>query len=183
EAADRRFGQFSTGMKQRLGLAGALLGSPRLLILDEPVSGLDPAGVASIRRLMLELRAEGRTMLVSSHLLGEVEQVCDQIAIIDKGRLLAVGPLDQLTAGPTTWRLTFSADDHAERAAAVLSQDFVATVSNAEVQAVPRNGTDLAPLEVVTRAGLVPREVSIQQTSLEQAYLRLVGSQESGAAE
>ena len=65
----------------------------------------------------------------------------------------------------------------------MLSQDFVATVSNAEVQAVPRNGTDLAPLEVVTRAGLVPREVSIQQTSLEQAYLRLVGSQESGAAE
>lgn len=170
-------------MKQRLGLGAALLGRPEVLILDEPVSGLDPAGVASIRRLMLELRAEGRTVLVSSHILGEVEQVCDQIAIIDNGRLIAVGPLDQLTAGPPTWRLIFSAVDLAEKAAAVLSRDFVATVHSAEICAVARDGIEVAPLEVVMRAGLVPREASLQQTSLEEAYLRLIGTQQSGDAE
>lgn len=180
EAADRRFGEFSTGMKQRLGLAAALLGSPGFLILDEPVSGLDPAGVADVRRLLLELRAEGRTVLVSSHLLGEVEQVCDQIAIINHGRVMANGPIAAITSGPATWRLTFSAVEQAERAAALLSERFFASVSGSDVHAVVRDGSNVAPLEIVAPAGLVPREAILQQPSLEEAYLRLTSAHQAG---
>lgn len=173
-AADRKFGQFSTGMKQRLGIGAALVVEPRLLILDEPVSGLDPAGVAEMRRLLLELRGEGRTTLVSSHLLGEVEQVCDQIAIIDRGRMLAAGPISEITSGPQTWRLIFSQTGQAERAAELLGERFATSVSGLEVLAVARDGTDVAPLEIVSAAGLLPREASLQQASLEKAYLRLI---------
>lgn len=176
EAADRRFGQFSTGMKQRLGLAAALLGSREVLILDEPLSGLDPAGVADVRRLLLQLRAEGRTILVSSHLLGEVEQVCDRIAIINLGRLMASGPIAEIASGPATWRLTFTVVEQANSAAALLSEGFLASVSGSEVRAVVRDGSDVSPLEVVTPHGLVPREAILQQPSLEEAYLRLTGA-------
>jgi ABC-2 type transport system ATP-binding protein len=182
-AADRKFGQFSTGMKQRLGIAAALLGSPTLIILDEPVSGLDPAAVAAIRRLMLDLRTEGRTMLVSSHLLGEVEQVCDQVVIINDGRVMASGPIASITSGPAAWRLTFSAVDQAERASTLLNEHFVATVTGLEVRAVVRNGSGVAPLEVIMPAGLVPREATFQQPSLEEAYLRLTGAQKTERSE
>jgi ABC-2 type transport system ATP-binding protein len=175
KAADRKFAGFSTGMKQRLALAAALLGSRDVLILDEPVSGLDPAGVASVRRLLLELRSEGRTILVSSHLLGEVEQVCDRIAIINLGRVLANGPISEIASGPATWHLSFAAGDQAQRAALLLSQDFLATTSGSEVHAVSRDRSEVTPLEVVMPHGLVPREATLQQPSLEAAYLRLIG--------
>jgi ABC-2 type transport system ATP-binding protein len=90
---------YSLGMRQRLGLAAALLGDPQLLILDEPANGLDPAGVRWLRTFLQSLAAAGRTVLVSSHLLAEVSQTVDQVLIIDHGRLLARGPLDELTRG------------------------------------------------------------------------------------
>lgn len=179
-AADRRFGTFSTGMKQRLGLAAALLGSPRLLVLDEPVNGLDPAGVAAIRRLLLDLRAEGRTILVSSHLLGEVEQVCDQIAIINQGRLLRSGTIAEIAAGPATWLLKFQDAEHATRAELLLRDSYITTVTGAEIRAAPRNGAESLPLELLSPTGLVPREAVHQQKTLEQAYLDLVGAHDSG---
>jgi ABC-2 type transport system ATP-binding protein len=178
-AADRRFGEFSTGMKQRLALGATLLGSREVLILDEPVSGLDPAGVASVRRLLLQLRAEGRTILVSSHLLGEVEQVCDRIAIINLGRVMASGPIAEIASGPATWRLIFATGEQAEKAATLLDDGFTALVSGSEVSAVARDDTDRSPLEVVARLGVVPREAKLEQPSLEEAYLRLTGAQQS----
>lgn len=99
DAADRRVGEFSLGMRQRLGLAAALLGDPEVLILDEPANGLDPEGVRWLRGLLRDLGHEGRTILVSSHALGEVAQTADQVVVIDKGHLVTEAPLDELLAG------------------------------------------------------------------------------------
>src|SRR5712692_3314538 len=101
-AADRRVRTYSLGMRQRLGVAAALLGDPELLILDEPANGLDPAGVRWLRTFLQALAAEGRTVLVSSHLLAEVAQTVDQVLIIDHGRLLAQGSLNELTGAGQT---------------------------------------------------------------------------------
>jgi ABC-2 type transport system ATP-binding protein len=95
--AARRVKTYSLGMRQRLGLAGALLGDPQLLILDEPANGLDPKGVHWLRGFLRRFAEQGRTVLVSSHLLAEVAQTVDQVVIIDRGRLLMTGPLAHLT--------------------------------------------------------------------------------------
>jgi ABC-2 type transport system ATP-binding protein len=97
-AADRRVKTYSLGMRQRLGLAGALLGDPELLVLDEPANGLDPAGVHWLRSFLRRFAGHGRTVLVSSHMLAEAAQTVDQVVIIDRGRRVASGRLDQLTA-------------------------------------------------------------------------------------
>jgi ABC-2 type transport system ATP-binding protein len=97
DAARRRAGGFSLGMRQRLGLATALLGEPEVLILDEPTNGLDPAGVRWLRDLLRAMAAEGRTVLVSSHLLSEVARTVDRVVVIDRGRLLAEGAVADLT--------------------------------------------------------------------------------------
>jgi ABC-2 type transport system ATP-binding protein len=96
-AADRRVKTYSLGMHQRLGLAGALLGDPELLILDEPANGLDPAGVHWLRGFLRRFAEQGRTVLVASHVLAEVAQTVDHVVIIDRGRLLTSGPLAELT--------------------------------------------------------------------------------------
>jgi ABC-2 type transport system ATP-binding protein len=96
EAADRRVGGYSHGMRQRLGLAGALLGDPPVLLLDEPANGLDPAGMAWLRGLLRDLANEGRTILISSHVLSEVAQTVDQVVIINEGRLRFAGRLEDL---------------------------------------------------------------------------------------
>jgi ABC-2 type transport system ATP-binding protein len=101
-AAKRRVKTYSLGMRQRLGLAAALLGDPELLILDEPANGLDPAGVRWLRNFLQTFAAKGRTVLVSSHLLAEVAQTVDRVLIIDHGRLLAGGRLDELTGDRQT---------------------------------------------------------------------------------
>jgi ABC-2 type transport system ATP-binding protein len=101
-AARRRVRTYSLGMRQRLGLAAALLGDPELLILDEPANGLDPAGVRWLRTFLQGFAAQGRTVLVSSHLLAEVAQTVDRVLIIDHGRLLASGRLDELTGDGET---------------------------------------------------------------------------------
>jgi ABC-2 type transport system ATP-binding protein len=98
ERGDDRFGDYSLGMKQRLGIAAALLGDPDLLVLDEPTNGLDPAGIDQMRRLIAGIRRSNRTVLVSSHLLGELEQICDWLIVIDRGSLLYQGPAEGFLA-------------------------------------------------------------------------------------
>jgi ABC-2 type transport system ATP-binding protein len=105
--ADRRIGGFSLGMRQRLGLATALLADPEVLILDEPANGLDPEGVRWLRDLLRGFAAEGGTVLVSSHLLAEVAQTVDSVVIVDHGRLVAQGPVAELTAGGAGLEDTF----------------------------------------------------------------------------
>jgi ABC-2 type transport system ATP-binding protein len=102
QAADRRAGEFSFGMRQRLGLAAALLPEPEVLILDEPANGLDPQGVHWLRDLLRERAADGQTVLVSSHILAEVAQTVDSVVILDRGRLVTVSSLADLTAGAKT---------------------------------------------------------------------------------
>ena len=100
--ADDRVATYSMGMRQRLGLAACLLGDPELLILDEPMNGLDPAGMHEMRDMIRSLAAEGRTVMLSSHLLDEVERTCDQVAIVDHGRVIRQGPIRELTSETAT---------------------------------------------------------------------------------
>ena len=97
--ADDRVAKYSMGMRQRLGVAACLIGDPQLLILDEPMNGLDPAGMQDMREMILSLVAEGRTVVLSSHLLDEVERTCDAVAIVDRGSVIRQGPIAELLAG------------------------------------------------------------------------------------
>ena len=113
--------KYSMGMRQRLGVAACLLGDPHLLILDEPMNGLDPAGMADMRELIRSFVAEGRTVVLSSHLLDEIERTCDAVAIVDQGRIIRQGPISQLLAGAN---LDVEVDcDAPERAAALLENN------------------------------------------------------------
>ena len=107
EAAGRRAGRFSLGMGQRLGIAAALLGDPGVLLLDEPVNGLDPEGIRWIRRLLRSLAAEGRTVFVSSHLIGEMASTADRVVVIGRGRLLADTSVAELSAGAASLEEAF----------------------------------------------------------------------------
>ena len=109
DAGERRVGGYSLGMRQRLAIATALLGDPEVLVLDEPANGLDPDGVAWLRRTVRGLAAEGRTVLVSSHLLSEVAQTVDDVVVVDRGRLRYAGPLDGLTRPGVTLEDAFLA--------------------------------------------------------------------------
>jgi ABC-2 type transport system ATP-binding protein len=115
DRAGSRVGTFSKGMQQRLGLAVALLGRPAVVILDEPTSALDPIGRLDVRAIIRRLRAEGTTVFLNSHLLGEVERVCDVVAIVDRGRVVADGPLDELL-GVATVRIRVAGLSPAARA-------------------------------------------------------------------
>lgn len=97
--ADNRVSKYSMGMRQRLGVAACLIGDPQLLILDEPMNGLDPAGMHEMRDMILSLVAEGRTVVLSSHLLDEVERTCDAVAIVDRGKVIRQGPIAELLSG------------------------------------------------------------------------------------
>lgn len=101
DAANKRARNYSLGMKQRLALAGAILGNPQILILDEPANGLDPAGIAWLRRFLRKLADEGRTVLVSSHQLAEMQNTVDDVLIINKGKLIAQGSMAAVTQGKT----------------------------------------------------------------------------------
>lgn len=99
EAADRLVGTYSKGMLQRIGLAQALVHDPRLVILDEPTSGVDPVGAAAISELILQLKVQGKTVLITSHLLTQIEEICDRVAILDRGRLILEGAVCDLVGG------------------------------------------------------------------------------------
>ena len=99
ESADRLVGTYSKGMLQRIGLAQALVHDPRLVILDEPTSGVDPVGAAAISELILQLKAQGKTVLITSHLLTQIEEICDRVAILDRGRLILEGAVCDLVGG------------------------------------------------------------------------------------
>ncbi len=174
-AAGKRYRAYSLGMKQRLGLAAALLRPRRLLVLDEPTNGMDPQGTREIRHLVRELASEGSTVFLSSHLLSEVEQVCTDVAIISVGRLVAQGSLEQLRAGGYR-RVRIETDD-IERAVAVLHRlrlggiEVAGTVVTANFDG--QRPEDCARELVMQGVGL--RSFTTERPSLEDAYVALTG--------
>ena len=118
EAANRPIGTYSKGMLQRIGLAQAIVHDPELVILDEPTAGVDPVGSAAIGRMIHAMRAKGKTIVLCSHLLGQVEQVCDRVAIMDRGRLVLEGRVDEVLAQRDRHVITVEALSPAARAAA-----------------------------------------------------------------
>jgi len=174
-------GTYSLGMRQRLGLAAALLKDPELLILDEPANGLDPAGIKEIRDLIRSLGAEGRTVFVSSHLLGEVQQTCDRVAILSQGRLVTAGPVEDVLAIGHRAGLLVRLGDLARGVevlrAAGLDAALVGDVIR--VALTPDEGARVT--EVLAREGLYVSEVRPEEVDLETVFLELTGG-ESGEA-
>lgn len=176
-AAGKKAKAFSLGMKQRLGLAAALLGPRRLLVLDEPTNGLDPQGMREIRSLIRELAAEGTTVFLSSHLLDEIEQVCTHVAVMARGRLLTQGPVAALAAGSRA-RLAVTTPDPAD-AARILKEHGVTglTADGQRLTAdAPLPGTDPAELNAaLVRGGVRVRSFGVERASLEDAFVALTG--------
>ena len=174
DVARRRAGSFSLGMGQRLGIAAALLGDPATVLLDEPVNGLDPEGVRWIRGLLRSLAEEGRTVLVSSHLMSEMALTATHLVVIGRGRLIADVSLDEFTARAADDRVLVRTPDPA-RLAAALAADGVA-VSGGEGTSLTVTGLTAERIgDVAFRAGLPLHELSPQSVSLEEAFMRLTG--------
>ncbi|MBO0690155.1 MAG: ATP-binding cassette domain-containing protein [Candidatus Dormibacteraeota bacterium] len=172
-----KFKTYSLGMKQRLGVAAALLKNPDLLILDEPTNGLDPQGMADMRGLITQLGQGTRTVLVSSHLLAEVEQMCTRIGVIQRGRVIAEGTIDELRRGPSTLQV------HAEPAEKAL--DVLAREVGAE-QVFQENGflqvrVEASRAAALNRAlvheGVEVSHLAMATRSLEDAFLELTGGE------
>lgn len=156
EAADRRVGTYSKGMLQRIGLAQALVHDPRLVILDEPTAGVDPVGAAAISELILKLKAQGKTVLITSHLLAQIEDICDRVAILDRGRLMLEGSVRDLVG-------------RADRQALVVEN---------------LSATDLADLRVwLSARGKSLESVEQPRARLDQIFLENVGRNEKPTPE
>ncbi len=170
---------YSMGMKQRLGVAAALLGDPALLILDEPTNGLDPQGIHEMRGLVGSLAHEGRTIFVSSHVLGELQQVCDWLLVIEAGRLRFAGPADELLGDRVDLRAVPEDPRDAARLLEPLRDaGFATTLDAGAVHVEAAQGDLLAVGASVNRLaaehGIVLAEISPLRTSLEARYLDLV---------
>jgi ABC-type multidrug transport system, ATPase component len=173
DRADDRYAGYSLGMKQRLGVAAALLKDPRLLILDEPTNGLDPVGMADMRTLIRRLGAGGCTVLVSSHLLGEVEQVCDRVGVVSRGRLIAEGSVADLRGSPGLRVLADPLDEAAARVRALVGAERVRVVDGGLDVAVEPERAAWLNAELVG-AGLAVRELRSGERDLEQVFFDLI---------
>jgi ABC-2 type transport system ATP-binding protein len=178
DRAGDRYATYSLGMKQRLGVAAALLKEPRLLILDEPTNGLDPAGMAQMRTLVRRVGAAGCTVLLSSHLMGEVEQLCDRVGVLAGGRLITESTVAQLRGGT---RLRVVADPlelAAKHLRAVLGPDRVRVSGGAlDLDAGPAHAAEINA-ELV-RAGIAVGELRPVERALEQVFLELTAKEET----
>jgi ABC-2 type transport system ATP-binding protein len=170
---ERRVGRFSLGMRQRLALAGALLGDPTTLILDEPVNGLDPPGILWMRELLRRLADDGRAVLVSSHLLGELAEVADRMVIIDRGRLVADAPLEELLAGRRTVELVCA--HPALMVAALGERGAVVTTDGDALVIEGRSAREVGELAGLLDAGPVYR-LTERAGDFEDAYFELAGT-------
>ncbi len=176
-----RVQNYSLGMKQRLGVAMAMLNDPHLLVLDEPANGLDPAGIVEMRDLMRNLAAIGKTVLISSHVLGEVQQICTRVAIINNGILIREASVDELTRGQGIY--VVFVERVAEALALVQAQPWgaqaVVNPQGALMTAAP-NGLGRELNTFLSQAGYVPDALYYQQETLEQVFLRLTANPGGG---
>ena len=175
DRGDHRFRTYSLGMKQRLGLAYALLGEPELLFLDEPTNGMDPAGMAEVRDLIRSLTTGGRTVLLSSHLLHEVEQVCDSVAILSRGKLIAQGDVADLLRSQDEIRLKTT--DNTKAVEVLSALDWIEDVKTEDGEVVVAASGDRAPELSTTlgRSDVYVTDISTGQKSLESYFLEVTG--------
>ena len=174
ETAGRRVGQYSLGMRQRLGLATALLCEPEILILDEPANGLDPEGVHWLRRLLRQLAAEGRTVLVSSHILAEVAQTVDSVVIMDHGRLVTQSALEELTERAT--QVIRVRTPRPEQLAAILVENG-ATAHVAGPDRIEVTGASGELIGTLAAEAAIPIfETTAEAADLEDIFLQLTGN-------
>ncbi|MEU0909366.1 ABC transporter ATP-binding protein [Streptomyces althioticus] len=174
-ASGKKARAYSLGMKQRLGLAAALLRPRRLLVLDEPTNGLDPQGMREIRALVRELATDGTTVFLSSHLLDEIEQVCTHVAVMARGRLITQGPVAGLAAG-ARGRLVVTTPDPADAARVLKEQGLADVVADGDRVTGDVPGRDLAEVNAaLVTAGVRVRGFGVERASLEDAFVALTG--------
>ncbi|HEY7281344.1 MAG TPA: ABC transporter ATP-binding protein [Actinomycetota bacterium] len=179
DRAGQRVRAYSLGMKQRLGIAAALLKDPELLILDEPANGLDPAGIREVRELIRALGTEGRTVFLSSHLLGEIEQVCDRVAILALGRCITTGTVDEvLRAGRAAGLVARLPQDVVPAGLEALAAAGIEASSGGEpgvlrVRLDPSEGARVT--SALADRGLYVSELRPDEASLEDVFLQLTG--------
>lgn len=171
QAAGRKVGGYSLGMRQRLGLAYAMLGDPRVLVLDEPSNGLDPEGIRWMRGMLRELAREGRTVLVSSHLLAEVQQTVDSLLIISAGRLVFQGSLDEL-ADPNEYTTLVDAPDRAALLAALDAAGIPTELGRSGIIAPGSDTTTVG--RIAADAGVALSTLERRGPALEEVFLDLV---------
>ena len=187
DTAKRKAGRFSTGMRQRLGIAAALLGRPDLVILDEPANGLDPNGVVDVRDLILALARDGITIFLSSHVLPEVEQLCDRVAILQKGRVIAEGATQEMLRQGERMYVRFDSAADTARARPILAalgpvDEVGGSTTDAQagprILSIPRRpGEDV--LRPLVEAGLYPAELYVKRQTLESVFIELTGDHEA----
>lgn len=175
DRADARFNTYSLGMKHRLGIAYALIGDPELLLLDEPTNGLDPSGMAEVRQLLTDLGDGDRTIVLASHLLHEVEQVCDSVAILSGGAVVAQGQVRDLIRTGDRLRLV-TTDDEAARQV-LMGLEWVHAVTTDEVGLLVDAASDRAAQlsEELAGRAIYPSELKTVSTSLEEYFLDVTG--------
>ncbi|MFE9630815.1 ABC transporter ATP-binding protein [Streptomyces sp. NPDC006463] len=180
-AAERRVKKFSLGMRQRLGIAAALLGDPGVLLLDEPTNGLDPEGIIWIRELMRSLAAEGRTVLVSSHLMSETAALADHLVVLGRGRLLADTAMEEFIDARSAPRVRVRTSDPTRLRAALARDGFELVGADGGRWTV--EGIQAEQLgAMAAREGIPVLELSDERASLEQAYLDLTAGHTQFAA-
>ncbi|MDQ1397464.1 MAG: type transport system ATP-binding protein [Acidimicrobiaceae bacterium] len=177
DAAGRRVGGYSLGMRQRLSLAAALLGDPRILILDEPLNGLDPDGIAWMRVLLRHLATEGRTVFLSSHLLAEIAQTVDDVVVITDGRLAAAKPLADLGSGTVTVVRT---PDATRLLAALTASGYPARIGGTDRVEAPGVPADVVG-RIAAQAGIVIAGLAEERDDLEQMFRELTHPKEAQA--
>ncbi len=176
-AAGRRAGGYSLGMRQRLSLAGALLGDPRILVLDEPANGLDPQGIRWLREFLRSLAAEGRTIFISSHVLAEVEQIVDEVVIIHRGKFVVQSTTAELVARAAGGIRARSPQADQLRAAL---EEAGLEVASSEGDLLTLADTTTARVgEIAAAKGIVLHELVAESSSLEQAFLDLTSQEEA----
>ena len=169
-----KIGKYSRGMVQRLGIAQALLGDPELLVFDEPTSGLDPAGRKEIRELMLALKAAGKTVFLSSHILSEVEQICDRVIIVDRGRLVRAGTLkEMLVRGDRVEMVVGALPEEVEQRAREMGALIEREAQGVRITIDVAHKRNLA--EMLWTAGCDVISLNPAKSSLEDLFLKLVG--------
>jgi ABC-2 type transport system ATP-binding protein len=178
EAATKRYGAYSLGMKQRLGIAVALLKDPEMIILDEPTNGLDPSGMAEMRQLIRNLAAEGRTVFLSSHLLNEVQQVCNRVAILQKGKVIVQGLVKELLQNQIFVQVKVQPDERRQTWQLLEEAGWTDKLRlEGEYILVPTQPEQASHItRLLANKGIYVGELVIQNQTLEEYYLTITGN-------